>query len=134
MTVPTRVLITGSRAWSCLDLALRIVNRLLARYGPDLLIVHGDCATGVDAAFEDACQELGVATEPHPVDWSMGRKAGPVRNGEMVRADAVLCITVSKNLAESRGTKDCARQALAAGIPVYLIDGDDAEPRRVTTL
>ena len=32
----------------------------------------------------------------------------------------------------SNGTKDCVRQAIAAGIRVYLIDGDDAAPKRIT--
>jgi hypothetical protein len=31
----------------------------------------------------------------------------------------------------SKGTKDSVRQALAAGIPVYLIEDDKAVPKRV---
>src|SRR5262249_54603606 len=31
----------------------------------------------------------------------------------------------------SKGTKDCARRAIAAGIPTYLIDSGRAEPGRV---
>jgi hypothetical protein len=30
-----------------------------------------------------------------------------------------------------KGTKDCVRQALAAGIPVWLTEDDRANPRRV---
>ena len=45
--------ITGDRIWGCPDLAERVLNRLLARYGPDLVIVHGG-ATGVDQAFHVA--------------------------------------------------------------------------------
>jgi hypothetical protein len=29
------------------------------------------------------------------------------------------------------GTKDCARQAIEAGIPTYLIDSEKAQPRRI---
>jgi hypothetical protein len=36
-----------------------------------------------------------------------------------------------RTLETSKGTKDCIRQALAAGIPVYLIEDDRAIPRRV---
>jgi hypothetical protein len=49
----------------------------------------------------------------------------------MIRAGAALCVAVHRNIRASKGTKDCARQAIAAGIPTWLIDGDDARPRRL---
>jgi hypothetical protein len=49
----------------------------------------------------------------------------------MIRAGAELCIAVHRFLANSRGTKDCVRQAIAAGIPTYLIDSEAALPRRL---
>ena len=48
-----------------------------------------------------------------------------------VQAGADLCIALHRRLEASKGTKDCVRQALAAGIPVYLIEDDRAIPRRV---
>jgi putative cell wall-binding protein len=63
-----RILITGDRHWRCDDLAEQIVNRLIARYGPDLVIVHGG-APGVVQAFHVACQTLGVTVEPHLAGW-----------------------------------------------------------------
>ena len=35
-----RILIASDRHWRCNDLAKQIINRLLARYGADLVIVH----------------------------------------------------------------------------------------------
>jgi hypothetical protein len=35
------------------------------------------------------------------------------------------------SLATSKGTKDCVRQALAAGIPVHLIEDEHGIPRRI---
>jgi len=52
----------------------------------------------------------------------LGEGAEPFRNPEMVRAGAELCIVVHSSLAVSRGVKGCARQAIVAGIPTYLID------------
>jgi len=49
----------------------------------------------------------------------------------MIRAGAELCIVVHRSLATSRGDKDCALQAIAAGIPTYLIDSEEAVPRRL---
>jgi hypothetical protein len=31
----------------------------------------------------------------------------------------------------SKGTRDCCRQAIAAGIPTWLIDSEEGEPKRV---
>jgi hypothetical protein len=109
------------------------INRLLARYGPGLVIVHGG-APGVDNAFATACYELGIVAEPHLADWKgLGNIAGPERNREMVEAGADLCIDLHRSIETSKGTKDCVRQALAAGIPVWLVEDEQAVPKRVLT-
>jgi hypothetical protein len=89
-------------------------------------------AAGVDNAFDAACRELGIVSEPHLADWrGLGNIAGPQRNREMVESGADLCIALHRSIETSRGTKDCIRQALAAGIPVWLIEDDSATPKRV---
>lgn len=99
-----------------------------------LVVVHGG-AVGVDQAFEDAAEEfgLGITTEPHPADWEgpHGLSAGPMRNGAMVAAGADFCLAVHKSLAWSKGTANCVKLALAAGIEVYLIASDDDPGRRI---
>ena len=126
-----RILITGDRHWRCDELAKHVVNRLLARYGPDLVIVHGG-SPGADQSFAVACRELGVTAEPHVADWKgLSNIAGPGQNREMVQAGADLCIALHRTLETSKGTKGCVREALAAGIPVYLIDDERAIPRRI---
>jgi hypothetical protein len=65
-------------------------------------------------------------------DWDrFGKRAGPIRNAEMVAAGAMLCLAFHRFLPGSKGTKDCARRALAAGIPTWLIDSDAGIPRRL---
>ena len=87
---------------------------------------------GVDQSFNVAGSELGIAVEPHLADGKgMGNVAGPARNREMVQAGADLCIALHRTLETGKGTRDCVRQALAAGIPVCLIEDDQAIPRRV---
>jgi YspA, cpYpsA-related SLOG family len=126
-----RILIAGDRHWRCDELAKQIVNRLLARYGSDLVIVHGGAA-GVDKSFSDACENLGVVAELHLADWrGLANIAGPMRNREMVESGADMCIALHRTLETSRGTKDCIRKALAAQIPVWLIEDERAIPRRV---
>lgn len=127
-----RVLITGSRDWAAHAVAEQVIARLLARYGPNLILVHGG-AKGVDLAFELAAKEHDLATEVHEANWTKhGRRAGPLRNEAMVNLGADLCIAVHRDLWGSKGTAGCVRLALAAGIPVWLIDSDDCVPRKIT--
>jgi hypothetical protein len=105
------ILITGDCHWRCDELAEQIVNRLLARYGPGLVIVHGG-APGVDNAFARPCRELGIVGEPHLADWKgLGNIAGPERNREMVEAGADLCIALHRSMRRAKGRRiACARR------------------------
>lgn len=126
-----RVLITGDRYWFKPTLAGRILKRLVARHGTDLVIVEGG-ASGVDEAFRLACRGMGIACETHEARWDeLGRRAGPERNREMVAAGAGLCLVLHPFLAGSKGSRDCAQQAIEAGIPTWLVDREDGEPRRL---
>ena len=57
--------------------------------------------------------------------------AGPVRDQAMVDAGADLCVAFHRAIGNSKGTKDCLRRALAAGIPCYLVADDKGRPRRI---
>lgn len=130
-----RVLITGCRHWRCTALASRIVYQLKARHGDALVVVHGHCPDGVDHEFEREARTQGVRTETHPADWhAHGKAAGPIRNQAMVDLGAEFCLAVHRDLLGSKGTLDCVKRCWAAGIPVWLVDSEDARPRRVTTV
>jgi hypothetical protein len=45
-----RIIVTSERHWQCVDLAEKIVNRLLARFGPAIVIIHSGYP-GVDQSF-----------------------------------------------------------------------------------
>lgn len=107
-----RIIVTGDRFCRSHDLAAGIIRRLVERYGPDIVIVHGG-ATGVDESFATAANGHGVAVAAHPADWDrLGKRAGVVRKREMVRVGAGLCLAVHRFLMNSKGTKDCARQGV----------------------
>ena len=126
-----RIIITGDRNWYSTELARRVLGRLVARYGREITIVHG-AAPGVDQSFANVCEAIGLAHEPHPADWDrLGRKAGPVRNAEMIETGAGLCLAFHRNLERSKGTRDCVRRAIAAGIPAWLVDSENGEPKRI---
>jgi len=117
-----RILITGSRDW---DDFHAVENSILGAlydaevspYDDDIVVVHGACPTGADAAADQVGRLWAFGVEAWPADWtSHGKAAGPIRNQQMVNAGADLCLAFP--LGESRGTRDCVRRADAAGIPV----------------
>lgn len=61
---------------------------------------------------------LGWKVTPVPADWSLGKKAGPLRNQRMIdmKPDKLL------RFPGGRGTADCERRARAAGIEVVMVE------------
>ena len=113
-----RVLVTGSR--NLTHLHRRQVREALLHvtgysYGPHVL-VHGG-ARGADTIAAQCARELGWDIEEHPADWGRhGKKAGPIRNQEMVDTGVDVCVAFP--LSDSIGTFDCMRRAEKAMVPV----------------
>jgi hypothetical protein len=127
-----RVIVTGSRDWDCREFAEGVISGLIARHGKEnLLIIHGACPTGVDRAFDTAAWGAGVLVKRYPADWNRyGKSAGPKRNANMVHAGADLCLAFHPDLAASKGTADCVRKALRAGIDTWWTANEHARPVR----
>ncbi|MGA5820894.1 SLOG family protein [Kitasatospora sp. NPDC094028] len=117
----SRILVTGSRAWSDrAQLEWALGAALVFR---PIVIVHGGCPTGADAMAAAWAQRAGVEVEAWPADWvRYGRAAGPRRNQAMVDAGARLVLAFL--LPGSRGTADCVRRAKAADIPVRRFEAE----------
>ncbi|SDN18680.1 SLOG family protein [Streptomyces wuyuanensis] len=120
---PYRVLVTGSRDWD----DERLVRRELARVWNDvrnpIIIVHGACPRGADRHAAQWVRDWpatglgGVTEEAHPANWSLnGKRAGFIRNAQMVNLGADVCLAFIKN--GSRGASHTAALAEQAGIPV----------------
>ncbi|MFC8797238.1 SLOG family protein [Promicromonospora sp. NPDC057138] len=90
-----RVLVTGSRDWSDEG---TIRSELQAWWNEngrpcDAVLVHGACRTGADAIADRIWSAQGLPIERHPAPWNaldgqgqrLGRRAGPIRNQQMVR-------------------------------------------------
>lgn len=123
-----RVVIAGERHWNAADLADQIVNRLLTRYGPSIVIAHGG-APGIDHSFSLACEKLRVEVDLCLADFSHVGDHG-FQNREMLRRGAELCLICHRSVLDERSS-DLARQAIAAGVPTYLVNSDDGKPRRI---
>ena len=123
-----RVLITGSRDWDdrrAVDVAImdwfNLGFYLEGRSPKDITLVSGGCPTGADRMGELIGNILGFNVEVHPADWKThGKRAGFIRNSEMVKLGADICFAFIKN--GSRGASHTAGLAEKAGIPIIRIE------------
>jgi hypothetical protein len=141
-----RVLVTASRNWAdCRAVWAVLDAEFLAAAGaarwdcspdpPLLMVVHGAGGDGdrMAAAWVLARALVGwpVAQDPHPADWkTLGRRAGMIRNAEMVQAGAEHCYAFIAACTQrgcerpephgSHGASRCVEMARAAGISVTV--------------
>lgn len=115
----TRILVTGSRQWVDAGLVSFTLGWVLGGFQArgvreHPVLVHG-AARGADQLAAQIWTTYGLPDEPHPADWDAhGRRAGFLRNAEMVALGADLCLAFIKD--ESPGATMCARLAKEAGI------------------
>ncbi len=112
-----RVVVGGSRTfqdYSFLSHALdRCLSRIMKEY--QIIILSGHCR-GTDALAERYAKERGLSLEIYPADWSLGRKAGPLRNQKMIDlADYVVAFPGG-----GPGTKSLIRLAEKKGLPMRI--------------
>lgn len=114
-----RVLLTGSRTWVDWHAIGWRLDELVKRR-PRLILIHGACPTGADDIADRYANAHGIRTERHRADWrKYGRRAGFVRNAQMVRMGADLCLAFIRD--RSPGATGCADLAETAGIPTLRI-------------
>lgn len=87
---------------------------------PNAMIKVGDCKTGLDAMVTKVMKEHHYRSpQVFEADWAKyGKKAGPIRNREMVDSGAHLCLAFPND--DSKGTLDCAKYAASKSMPVYF--------------
>lgn len=105
-----KVVVTGGRDYDDADTLMFELSSLQPS-----IVGHGG-ASGADQLAAKWCQANGIQHVTYAAAWTAhGRKAGPMRNGRMLRhfqPDIVLAFP------GGRGTADCVRQAQELGIEV----------------
>lgn len=115
-----RILITGSREHEDVELIEYAIESQL-NYAEEITIVHGDCPRGADAIADQYAMDNDLQVERHPADWERySKKAGIIRNQEMVDLGADICIAFP--IGKSPGTRHCANAAKRAGIKTIIIE------------
>lgn len=112
-----RVVIAGSRHFNDYAVFCVVVDKYLSRIRNeyDLIILSGHCS-GTDLMAERYAKENGLELEVFPADWSLGRKAGPLRNKQMVDV-ADFAIAFPSGGPGTRSLIDLAKQK---GIPLRI--------------
>jgi YspA, cpYpsA-related SLOG family len=117
-----RIIVTGSRSWKDKKTIFKRLEKLGNHDGPDdpteITIVHGN-AKGADQLAAECAYMLGYVIEPHNADWDRyGKKAGPIRNQEMAKLGADLCIAFWDE--QSPGTRNMLALANKYNIPCEI--------------
>lgn len=113
-----RILVTGSRDWEDYEVVWDALSLLVDRHEQMIqhTVVEGG-ARGADSQAAEYAHLRDWIVETHPADWNKhGKRAGYIRNAEMVAAGADVCLAFIKN--NSRGATMCANLAEEAGIRV----------------
>lgn len=124
-----RVLMCGDRNWWSWTPIELIVETFESGYGlGNWLLIEGE-ALGADKMARRVAEQHGMSVDagtilPFPADWnSLGRRAGPVRNQQMLdEGKPRYVIAFHDDLASSKGTADMVKRALKARIPTVLIN------------
>ena len=120
MTELRRILVAGSRGWTDNELIRRVLP-----WSGNVIIIHGG-ALGADLLASEVAQERDFAQWEFLPDWdNLGKKAGPIRNGKMLKLGEPHEAFVFWD-GESRGTKDMLNRLNRANVPTQLFVDKDA--------
>lgn len=93
------------------------------RYDPDnTTVIHGG-AKGLDTIVDIAARMAGFSVISYPANWSSDpKRAGILRNSEMLHDNKPTKVIGFRTKVNSRGTNDMIYKASVAGIEVEIID------------
>jgi hypothetical protein len=111
-----KLIISGGRDYEMTAYDFYRLEQLL----PHVTEVVSGGARGVDSSGELWASASGVPVTRFPADWSLGKRAGMLRNREMAEyADAVALFPGGK------GTENMAHEAAIRGLRIYDFRGDN---------
>lgn len=160
MSDSLRILVTGSRFYARPRLLADVLDGVAM--GRPVVLVHGRCdprqawgdrdpvpwnrammlgrmeqrlLLGGDWQAHLHAQGRGWREEPHPANWrALKRKAGYVRNAEMVALGADMVVAAMQPGEANNGTRNCADLAAKAGIRVVWVTPEQLDSANPTHL
>jgi hypothetical protein len=110
-----KIVICGDRNWS--DFTL--IEQVIRQYPKTTEIVEGDCK-GADKIAGCVGRKLGYIVTAVSANWSLGLKAGFLRNLYMLNLCPSEILAFHDNIGKSKGTKMMVNIALQRGMPVTV--------------
>lgn len=105
-----KVIIAGGRNFSDKDFLYKYMDQ----WKDEITVVISGCAKGADSLGAKWARDRGIEVEPYPAQWSRyGRKAGPLRNIEMLEKGKPDMVVVFKG---GTGSAHMASIAKKAGV------------------
>lgn len=123
-----RIIINGSRGFSDYNLLKRYMKSfiMMRRFNPDQIEIISGGARGADTHAIKFTEEYNLQLKIMKPDWSMGRRAGILRNQEMLDYATTniweKAILVSFWDGQSRGTKHMIDISKKKGIEVNIVN------------
>lgn len=115
-----KVIIAGPRDFTDKELVWKELDELLILYErpitEDIVIFEGG-AKGVDCLAHEYALENDYSVKQFPADWSLGKKAGPIRNEQMAKEADVLIAFYNG----SKGTTSMIKLAMQYGLRIHII-------------
>ena len=122
-----KIIIAGSRAFDDYKKLCEVCDFKLSRQS-DIEIVSGT-ANGADKLGEKYAQEKGYALKKFPADWTLGKKAGYLRNKQMAEyADALICFWDGI----SKGSRNMIALAKEKGLKVHVVTYETKENQQAS--
>jgi hypothetical protein len=109
-----RVLVCGGRDFDDYGAVSSALDRIDMKHGIELVI--DGAASGADELGHAWAVNCGKPSMRFPAHWGHGRKAGPLRNGWMLRFG---CPDVVVAFSGGKGTANMISQARKAGVRVW---------------
>ena len=117
-----KVLICGARDWTDFERILLRLKELARSTNEPIFIIQGG-AKGADTISRQCAEILKMNVIEFSADWEKyGKKAGPLRNIQMLNEKPDLVLAFHRNLLESKGTAHTVREAKKRKIPVEVIE------------
>jgi len=106
---------------------LRCLNHLQEKY-TIVCLWHANSKRGIDKIVDNIAGANNIPRQVVPADWSQGRKAGPLRNRQMLRqlqalqTDQKMILAFHPQIEKSRGSANMIAQARKVGITSLVIN------------
>ena len=110
-----KIIIAGSRDLFEYEILCKFMNKIEKKY--EVTHVISGRSKGMDSCGELWAVEHGKEIIDMPADWSLGKKAGPLRNIEMLKVADIILVIMNDN---SKGSSHMSKIAIESGKPTYV--------------